>query len=127
MSILEKKKPVIFCGDLNVAHNEIDLANPKTNKTRGSHPGNAGFTNQERERFDDIIKSNFIDTFRLFNKDSGHYTWWSYMRQARDRNIGWRIDYFCVSELFKSNLISSEILPNIMGSDHAPIVLEFKY
>jgi len=127
MKFLEKNKPVIFCGDLNVAHNEIDLANPKTNKTRKSHPGNAGFTDQERERFNDIVQSEFIDTFRFFNKDEGHYTWWSYMRQARERNIGWRIDYFCVSNILKNNLLSSIIMPNIMGSDHAPIVLEVSF
>jgi len=124
MKSLEKNKPVIFCGDLNVAHNEIDLANPKTNSTRANFPGNAGFTDKERERFGDIIKADFLDSFRLFNQNSGHYTWWSYMRQARDRNIGWRIDYFCTSKDLKKNLLSSTILPDIMGSDHAPIVLE---
>ena len=121
---LDKDKPVIFCGDLNVAHHEIDLANPKTNRARKNFLGNAGFTNQERERFSDIIESNFIDTFRLFNNETGHYTWWSYMRQARERNIGWRIDYFCISKILQSNLLSSQILPDIMGSDHAPIILE---
>tara|TARA_Y100001970_G_C14039462_1_gene752901 strand:+ start:66 stop:851 length:786 start_codon:yes stop_codon:yes gene_type:complete len=121
---LEKYKPVVFCGDLNVAHNEIDLANPKTNKTKNSFPGNAGFTNKERERFNDIVNADFIDTFRFFNDQPEHYTWWSYMRQARDRNIGWRIDYFCVSISLKKQLISSTILPDIMGSDHAPILLE---
>ena len=124
MKVLEGKKPVIFCGDLNVAHNEIDLANPKTNRTRKKFPGNAGFTDEERERFSDIIKSNFLDTFRLFNDKTGHYTWWSYMRQARERNIGWRIDYFCISKCLQPNLVSSQILPDIMGSDHAPIILE---
>ena len=121
---LEKHKPVIFCGDLNVAHNEIDLANPSTNKTKNSFPGNAGFTNQERERFQDIINANFIDTFRFFHKEAEHYTWWSYMRQARERNIGWRIDYFCISNILKKNLTSSLIFNKIMGSDHAPILLE---
>ena len=121
---IEKYKPVIFCGDLNVAHQEIDLANPSTNKTRNNFPGNAGFTNQERERFNDIIDTGFIDTFRFENNDGGHYTWWSYMRQARERNIGWRIDYFCVSNILKNNLISSVTFDKIMGSDHAPIVLE---
>ena len=124
MKSLEKNKPVIFCGDLNVAHNEIDLANPKTNSTRANFSGNAGFTDKERERFGDIIKADFLDSFRLFNQNSGHYTWWSYMRQARDRNIGWRIDYFCTSKDLKKNLLSSTILPDIMGSDHAPILLE---
>ena len=124
MQALEKDKPVIFCGDLNVAHTEIDLANPKSNKTGKTFPGNAGFTDKERERFDDMISADFIDTFREFNYDSGHYTWWSYMRQARERNIGWRIDYFCVSKTLQKQLISSSILPEVMGSDHAPIVLE---
>jgi len=124
MESLEGNKPVIFCGDLNVAHNEIDLTNPKTNRTRKNFPGNAGFTDQERMRFNNIMDANFIDTFRLFNKDPEHYTWWSYMRQARDRNIGWRIDYFCTSKIFQSNLLSSIILPGVMGSDHAPILLE---
>ncbi len=115
---LEKTKPVIFCGDLNVAHKEIDLANPKTNHF------NAGFTDEERQGFDNIVKKGFIDTFREFEKEGGHYTWWSYMNRAREKNIGWRIDYFCVSKLLKDNLNSSYILPDVMGSDHAPIVLE---
>lgn len=115
---LEKKKPVIFCGDLNVAHKEIDLANPDTNHR------NAGFTDEEREGFDNILNAGFIDTFREFEKEGGHYTWWSYMRQARDRNIGWRIDYFCVSPELKDNLQNSYILPDVLGSDHCPIVLE---
>ena len=121
---LEKNKSVIFCGDLNVAHNEIDLANPKTNKTGKTFPGNAGFTDKERERFNNIVDAGFIDTFRKFNNDTGHYTWWSYMHQARDRNIGWRIDYFCTSQILKTQILSSVILPNVMGSDHAPIILE---
>ncbi len=114
---LEKRKPVIFCGDMNVAHKEIDLANPKSNRK------NAGFTREEREGFDNIVQSGFIDTFREFVTDSGHYTWWSYMNKARDRNIGWRIDYFCVSSELREKLIDSIILPEVMGSDHAPIVL----
>ena len=121
---LEKNKPVIFCGDLNVAHKEIDLANPKTNKTKNRFLGNAGFTNQERERFDNIIDAELIDTFRLFNNDGEHYTWWSYMRQARERNIGWRIDYFCISSSLKNNAISASIFSKVIGSDHAPIILE---
>ena len=115
---LEKKKPVIFCGDLNVAHKEIDLKNPSTNKK------NAGFTVEEREGFSNYIKSGFIDTFREFNNDGGHYTWWSYMFNAGQKNIGWRIDYFCVSSSLKDKLIKSYILPEVMGSDHAPVVLE---
>jgi len=115
---LEKKKPVIFCGDLNVAHKEIDLKNSSTNKK------NAGFTIEEREGFSNYIESGFIDTFREFNNDGDHYTWWSYMFNARQRNIGWRIDYFCVSSFLKDKLIKSYILPEVMGSDHAPVVLE---
>ena len=117
---LDKDKPVVFCGDLNVAHKEIDLKNPKNNHK------NAGFTDEERNGFTNYIKAGFIDTFRKFNEDGGHYTWWSYMFQARKKDIGWRIDYFCVSESLKNNIIKSYILPEIMGSDHAPIVLEIK-
>tara|TARA_Y100000768_G_scaffold387415_1_gene378621 strand:- start:673 stop:1431 length:759 start_codon:yes stop_codon:yes gene_type:complete len=115
---LENKKPVIFCGDLNVAHKEIDLKNPKTNRR------NPGFTNEERSSFDNIINAGFIDTFREFNTEGGHYTWWSYMFQARKKDIGWRIDYFCISESLKSNLKDAYILKDILGSDHAPVVLE---
>ena len=117
---LEKVKPVVFCGDLNVAHKEIDLKNPKTNKR------NAGFTDEERSGFSNIVNSDFIDTFREFNKDGGHYTWWSYMFQARAKDIGWRIDYFCISKILKENLKDSYILKDVLGSDHAPIVMEFK-
>tara|TARA_Y100001970_G_C14188119_1_gene833761 strand:- start:764 stop:1519 length:756 start_codon:yes stop_codon:yes gene_type:complete len=115
---LEEKKPVIFCGDLNVAHKEIDLKNPSTNHK------NPGFTDEERSGFSEIINSGFIDTFREFNQDEGHYTWWSYMFKARDRNIGWRIDYFCISKRLKKKLKEAYILKNIMGSDHAPVVME---
>ncbi len=115
---LEKTKPVIFCGDLNVAHKEIDLANPKTNRR------NAGFTDEEREGFDRIVESGFIDTFREFEKEGGHYSWWSYMRQAREKNIGWRIDYFCISPTIRPALKKAYILPEVMGSDHAPVVIE---
>ena len=115
---LEKQKPVIFCGDLNVAHQEIDLKNPKTNHK------NAGFTDEEREGFNNYINAGFIDTFREFEKDGGHYTWWSYMFQARARNIGWRIDYFCASKKILSTVNNSYILKDVMGSDHAPIVIE---
>ena len=117
---LEQHKPVIFCGDLNVAHKEIDLKNPKTNRF------NPGFTDEERSGFSSIINSDFIDTFREFNKDGGHYTWWSYMFQARAKDIGWRIDYFCISKVLKENLKDSYILKDVLGSDHAPIVMEFK-
>ena len=116
---LEKKKPVIFCGDLNVAHKEIDLKNPKTNRR------NPGFTDEERASFDKIIDAGFIDTFREFNVDGGHYTWWSYMFQARKKDIGWRIDYFCISEALKLHLKDAYILKDVMGSDHAPVVMEF--
>ena len=120
IKVLEEKKSVIFCGDLNVAHKEIDLKNPKTNHR------NPGFTDEERTGFTNIINAKFIDTFREFNNDEGHYTWWSYMFKARDRNIGWRIDYFCISQILKSKLSNSYILKNVLGSDHAPIVMEFK-
>ena len=120
MKKLEKDKPVIFCGDLNVAHKEIDLKNPKTNHF------NPGFTDEERRGFSNIVESGFIDTFREFNKDGGHYTWWSYMFQARKRDIGWRIDYFCISKILKSKLLDAYILKDVMGSDHAPVVMEIK-
>ena len=116
---LEKKKPVIFCGDLNVAHKEIDLKNPKTNHR------NPGFTDEERASFDNIENAGFIDTFREFNTEGGHYTWWSYMFQARKKDIGWRIDYFCISESLKSQLKDAYILKDVLGSDHAPVVMEF--
>tara|TARA_B100000902_G_scaffold370924_1_gene396463 strand:+ start:1702 stop:2481 length:780 start_codon:yes stop_codon:yes gene_type:complete len=121
---LEEQKPVIFCGDLNVAHQEIDLANPQTNKTTKSRPGNAGFTDKERESFDNIIDCGFIDTFRVFNENPEHYSWWSYRANARERNIGWRIDYICVSDCLKSNLKKAAILPEVFGSDHAPVLLD---
>jgi len=117
---LEKKKPVIFCGDLNVAHKEIDLKNPSTNHF------NPGFTDEERKGFTNIVNAGFIDTFREFTDAGDHYTWWSYMFQARNRNIGWRIDYFCISEILKSKLKKSYILKDVLGSDHAPVVMEFK-
>ena len=120
MKKLEKNKPVIFCGDLNVAHEEIDLKNPKTNHF------NPGFTDEERRGFSNIVEAGFIDTFREFYKDGGHYTWWSYMFQARKRDIGWRIDYFCISKILKSKLLDAYILKDVMGSDHAPVVMEIK-
>lgn len=115
---LEKKKPVIFCGDMNVAHQEIDLTYPKANVK------NHGFTKEEREGFDNIINADFIDTFRAFEKNGGHYTWWSQMNNCRKRNIGWRIDYFCVSKALKKNLKKSYILSEVMGSDHCPVGIE---
>jgi exodeoxyribonuclease-3 len=115
---LEKKKPVIFCGDLNVAHTEDDLANPKANI--GEH----GFTDEEREGIDKIIAAGFVDTFRLFTKGNGHYSWWSHFANARARNVGWRIDYFFVSKTLKNKVKAANILPEVMGSDHCPVVLE---
>ncbi|MBW3022766.1 exodeoxyribonuclease III [Candidatus Woesearchaeota archaeon] len=115
---IKKKKPVIIAADFNVAHKEIDLANPKQNQK------NAGFTIQERNWFDNFLKKGYIDTFRQFTKEGGHYTWWTYMFDARKRNIGWRIDYFVVTKNLKNKVKSSKILKNVMGSDHAPIKLE---
>ncbi len=115
---LQKVKPVIFCGDLNVAHQEIDLARPKDNTK------NAGFTPEERATFGQLLKSGFVDTFREFQSEGGHYTWWSYRAGARARNIGWRIDYFCASESLRPRLKDASILPDVQGSDHCPIVLE---
>lgn len=112
---LDKEKPVIFCGDLNVAHTEDDLARPKDNV------GVKGFTLEEREGIDNIIKAGFVDTFRLFTKGNGHYSWWSHFRQARERNVGWRIDYVFVSERLVSKVKKAEIHPNILGSDHCPV------
>jgi len=118
---LEKSKPVLFCGDLNVAHKEIDIARPKDNVK------NAGFTPEERESFTEYINHGFIDSFRHFHpEEKDNYSWWSYMHNAREKNIGWRIDYFCVSNLLKNNLISAKILKDIKGSDHCPILLEIK-
>ncbi len=114
---LEKSKPVVVCGDLNVAHTEIDLANPKTNRK------NAGFTEEEREDFTTLLESGFVDTFRMFTPDPHHYTWWSYRAGARSRNIGWRIDYWLVSEALRKKVKASEILPEVMGSDHCPVQL----
>jgi exodeoxyribonuclease-3 len=115
---LEKKKPLVLTGDFNVAHRDIDLANPKQNVK------NAGFTPQERLWFDEFLKSGYIDTFREFVKESGHYTWWTYRFNARKRNIGWRIDYFIVSDKLKSKIKSSSILKDVMGSDHCPIEMD---
>lgn len=116
---LKKDKPVIFCGDLNVAHTENDLTNPKQNE--GKH----GFTKEEREGIDKIISSGFVDSFRHFTPEgNGHYTWWSHFANARARNIGWRLDYFFVNKDFLPNVKNSTILPNILGSDHCPIFLE---
>jgi exodeoxyribonuclease-3 len=120
MKQLEKKKPVIFCGDLNVAHTEDDLANPKENE--GEH----GFTKEEREGVDKIISAGFVDIFRKFNSGKGFYTWWTPWRQARERNIGWRIDYFFVSKTLVPNVKKTAILKDIFGSDHCPIELDIE-
>jgi exodeoxyribonuclease-3 len=115
---LEKKKPVIFCGDLNVAHTEDDLARPKENI------GKKGFTNEERTGFQNFVDAGFIDTFRLFTQGNGFYTWWSNWGGARERNVGWRIDYFLVSKTLKSKVKEAFILPQVMGSDHCPVGIE---
>jgi len=121
---LDKKKPVILCGDLNVAHQEIDLANPKSNMTTKTKPGNAGFTDKERERFSDILNSGFVDTFRYLHPKKIKYSWWSYRAMARMRNIGWRIDYFLISDRLKSKLKKAEIFDQVEGSDHCPVGIE---
>lgn len=118
---LEETKPVIFCGDLNVAHKEIDLANPKTNVN------NAGFTKEEREKFDKVVSSGLVDAFRyLYPETVGAYSWWSYMGGARARNIGWRIDYFVVSEALAPLLKEVDIRSDVTGSDHCPVEIEVK-
>jgi exodeoxyribonuclease-3 len=119
LQALDEIKPVIYCGDLNVAHAEIDLKNPKPNR------GNSGFTEEERGKMTTLLQSGFIDTFRHFYPDQqGAYTWWSYMNQVRARNIGWRIDYFIVSDRLKHQLQDAQIHSQVMGSDHCPVVLE---
>jgi exodeoxyribonuclease-3 len=118
---LEEKKPVIFCGDFNVAHTEIDLKNPKTNRN------NAGFTDEERAKFTELLDAGFIDTWRYFHPDTTEvYSWWSYRFRAREKNAGWRIDYFCVSDSLKDRLVSADIHCDIMGSDHCPVELILK-
>lgn len=117
---LEKKKPVLFCGDLNVAHEEIDLARPKENV------GNPGFSDQERAGFREFLGAGFVDTFRHFEKGPGHYSWWTYRAGARERNIGWRIDYVMASDALKPRLKRAWIEHQVMGSDHCPVGLELK-
>jgi exodeoxyribonuclease-3 len=112
---LEQSKPVVFCGDLNVAHTEDDLANPKPNK------GKKGFTEEERSGFQAFVDAGFIDTLRMFKQGNGFYTWWSHFAKARERNVGWRIDYFLVSEALRPNVQSADIHPNVLGSDHCPV------
>lgn len=115
---LEKRKPVVFCGDLNVAHTEIDLANPKANVK------NHGFTPEERAGFTAFVKAGFVDTFREFEKGGGHYTWWSPMAGARSRNVGWRIDYFLISAALRPRLRRALIRCDVSGSDHCPVGIE---
>ena len=117
---LNKKKPVIMCGDLNVAHEEIDLKNPKTNK------GNAGFTNEERGKMTELLNAGFIDSYRYLYPEKIEYSWWSYMGHAREKNVGWRIDYFIVSNDFRENIKETTIYTEILGSDHCPVGLEIK-
>lgn len=116
-----KEKPIILCGDFNIAHKEIDLARPKDNMN------NTMFTNEERVCIDSIIKESFTDTFRMFNKESKNYTWWPYMKDLRERNIGWRIDYIFVSDSLKSKVKTASILKEVKGSDHCPIGIEIEF
>lgn len=118
---LDEKKPVYYCGDLNVAHEEIDLKNPKPNR------GNAGFSDEERGKMTELLSAGFVDTFRYFYPDlAGAYTWWSYRFRAREKDAGWRIDYFLASERVKENLVDFRIHKTVMGSDHCPVELEIK-
>lgn len=118
IQLLEKTKPVIFCGDLNVAHQEIDIANPK------AHHKSPGFSDEERESFSKTLSLGYIDSYRYFNKNKVIYTWWSYLGHAREKNIGWRLDYFVVSNKLEKNMKNSKILNGILGSDHCPIELD---
>jgi exodeoxyribonuclease-3 len=115
---LEETKPVVFCGDLNVAHTPLDLANPKAND------GKKGFTKEEREGFQNFVDAGFVDTLRMFKEGNGHYTWWSHFANSRARNIGWRIDYFLVSSGLKDKVTAANIHPGVMGSDHCPVSVE---
>jgi exodeoxyribonuclease III len=117
---LEKKKPVIFCGDLNVAHTELDLANPKPNV------GKKGFTDEERKGFQNMVDAGFVDTFRLFKQGNGHYTWWSHFANSRARNVGWRIDYVLVSPQLRNDVTGADIHADVMGSDHCPVSITLK-
>ena len=118
MMELDKIKPVIYCGDLNVAHEELDLKNPKTNHF------SAGFSDEERAKFGELLSSGFKDTFRTLHPDTVKYSWWSYMYHAREKNVGWRIDYFVVSDRLMPEVMESSILTEVMGSDHCPVMLE---
>lgn len=121
MKKLEEKKPVVYCGDLNVAHEEIDIKNPKTNHR------SAGFTDEERNKFTELLNAGFIDTYRYLNPQKVEYSWWSYMRQAREKNIGWRIDYFVTSKCLANNIKDAKIHTQILGSDHCPIELDIEF
>ncbi len=118
VKVLAEKKPVLFCGDLNVAHKEIDLARPRDNRM------NAGFTDLERKSFTRLLDAGFIDTFRLYHAEGDRYTWWSNVTRARERNVGWRIDYVCASEALRGRLRDAFILDSITGSDHCPVGVE---
>jgi exodeoxyribonuclease III len=118
---LEKKKPVLFCGDLNVAHTPDDLARPQPNE------GKKGFTREEREGFQNFLDAGFVDTFRLFTKGNGHYTWWTHWANARANNVGWRIDYFLASESLKSKIKAAKIHADVMGSDHCPVSITLDF
>ena len=117
---LERVKPVIFCGDLNVAHTELDLANPKPNR------GKKGFTDEERAGFQALLDAGFVDTFRMFTQGNGHYSWWSNFANSRARNVGWRIDYFLVSSQLRGSVTSAQIHPDVKGSDHCPVSITLK-
>jgi len=117
---LNRRKPVLFCGDLNVAHTELDLTHPKANRR------NAGFTEEERKNFSRLLEAGYVDTFREFEKGGGHYTWWSQMSDCRARNIGWRVDYFVAAARLRPALKRAWILPGVMGSDHCPVALELR-
>ena len=122
LQALDREKPVVYCGDLNVAHQEIDLKNPKTNR------GNAGFSDQERDCMTRLLSSGFTDTFRLLYPDrTGAYSWWSYRFHARENNAGWRIDYFIVSDRLAPQVTAAEIHPQITGSDHCPVELDLSF
>ena len=118
---LETSKPVVYCGDLNVAHEEIDLKNPKTNHL------SAGFTDQERKKMTELLSEGFIDTYRYLYPEKIEYSWWSYMRQAREKNVGWRIDYFIVSNTLKDKILDAKIHTEVLGSDHCPIELDIDF
>ena len=118
---LNRRKPVVFCGDLNCSHKEIDLANPKANRK------NAGFTDEERAGIDRILDAGFEDSFRMFNEEGGNYSWWTYRMNARERNVGWRLDYFMVSQKCRDAVVGASICDDVMGSDHCPVELKLEF